>query len=175
MRIGSFRSFLILARIRKSFFESRSAKGFDRRAIGLVVGSLEDVGHARVGGDARHVLSHGARVGFAFDHAGAGDQEKRIAAAEAERVQTRSRELRSFRNSVKIAQTSAVRGIRTRKANAQTLSKAKGCRRKPSDARLQARRLHCYAVACGATPTACARCDSLAGATCFSCARGPRR
>ena len=53
-----------------------AAKAFDAGAVGLVVAGFEDEGDAEVGGDALQGVGHGADVGFAFDDAGAGDEEE---------------------------------------------------------------------------------------------------
>ena len=71
----------------ETFFGAGAAEGFGGGAICFVVGGFEDVGDAGVGGDFRDGLGHFARVGFGFDDAGAGDEEKRILAAEAQRVE----------------------------------------------------------------------------------------
>ena len=81
MRTGTFRS--DFREDAKAFFGARAAEGFRGRAIGLVVGGLKDVGHARVGGDFCDGFGHFSRVGFGFDHARAGDDKEWILAAEA--------------------------------------------------------------------------------------------
>ena len=66
--------FLIFAEDAQTFLQSRAAIGRDRGAVGLVVGSFENVGHAQIGGDCAQTLGHAHRVSFAFDHARPGDQ-----------------------------------------------------------------------------------------------------
>src|SRR5260370_193470 len=52
------------------------AEGFDGGAVRLVVGGLEDVRHAEVGGDALDGLGHLAGMLLGLDDAGAGDEEE---------------------------------------------------------------------------------------------------
>ena len=59
----------------QAFRGSRAAKRFQRRAVGLVIGGLENIRYAAIGGDARDLLGHRAGVGFAFNHARPGNQE----------------------------------------------------------------------------------------------------
>ena len=60
----------------RAFGEAGTAEAGDRGAIGLVIGSLEDVGDAEVAGDALNGIGHEARVLLAFDDARAGDEEE---------------------------------------------------------------------------------------------------
>ena len=61
---------------RDAFDESGAAEAGERGAVGLVVGGLEDVGDAKVGGDALDGVGHGADVRLALYDAGSGDEEK---------------------------------------------------------------------------------------------------
>ena len=71
----------------QAFGKSWTAKGFDGRTIGFVVGGFEDVRHAGIGGNFGDTFSHGTRVRFGFNDARAGNEKERIASAEAQRAE----------------------------------------------------------------------------------------
>jgi hypothetical protein len=71
----------------QAFLEAGTAKGFYRGAVGFVIGGFEDVGNAGVGGNFGYSFRHFARMRFAFDDAGAGDEKERVADAEAQRAE----------------------------------------------------------------------------------------
>jgi hypothetical protein len=59
-----------------AFAQPRPAKAGDRGAVGLVIRGFEDVGDAQVSGDPLNTLGHGARMRFALNDTGAGDEEQ---------------------------------------------------------------------------------------------------
>ena len=99
VRIGSFKSDLILPRMRKAFREARSAKSFHGGAVGFVVGGFEDVGDAAVGGNFGDFFRHFSGVRFVFDDARSGYQKERVAKSEAQRAESNvvSGDHRSYR------------------------------------------------------------------------------
>ncbi len=60
----------------RAFDEAGATEAADAGAVGFVVAGFEDVGDVEIGGDALDGLSEGAGVGFAFEDAGAGDEEE---------------------------------------------------------------------------------------------------
>src|SRR6266436_10012793 len=84
---GQFQFRLDFAENAQTFLQTRAAESFYRGAIGFVVGGFEDVGNSGIGGDLGNFFRHDPRVYFAFNHARARDQKKRIAAAEAQRTE----------------------------------------------------------------------------------------
>ena len=64
-----------------AFGESRTTEALHAGAVGFVIAGLEDVGNAHIRGYALDGVCHEARVLFAFDDAGAGD-EKELACAD---------------------------------------------------------------------------------------------
>jgi hypothetical protein len=72
----------------QAFGKAGAAEGLHGGSVGLVVGSLENVGHAAVGGNFGNFFSHFAGVGFVFNDAGSGYQEKRVADSEAQRAES---------------------------------------------------------------------------------------
>lgn len=68
----------------QAFFEARAAEGFDRGAIGFVVGGFEDIGDAAISRDFGDIFRHVSSMGFTFDDARASDEKKRIAASQAQ-------------------------------------------------------------------------------------------
>src|SRR2546422_2774738 len=73
-----------LAENPQTLFQSRPAKRIYRRAIRLVVRSLENVRHAAIVGSAGDALGDGAYMRFAFHHARPRDQKQWLTGAEAE-------------------------------------------------------------------------------------------
>jgi hypothetical protein len=86
-RNGHLQVVLDLSEDAQSFLESRAPKRLDGGAIRLVVRSLVDVGHPRIGGDSRHLLGDFSRMCFALNNARPSDQKKRISAAQAKRAE----------------------------------------------------------------------------------------
>ena len=68
----------------QTFRKPRASIRLFRRAIGLVIGSLENKRHLGVSGDFREPLGHHQRVLFAFNDARSGNQEQRLVAADAD-------------------------------------------------------------------------------------------
>ncbi len=66
----------------KALRQARAAVGRHRRAVGLVVGRLEDQRHAELGRSGGKELGHHGRVRLAFDHARSRDQDQRRAPAD---------------------------------------------------------------------------------------------
>ncbi len=60
----------------RTFAQAGTAKAGDGGAVGLVVGSLKDVRHAEIGGNASDAFRHASGVGFGFNDARAADKEK---------------------------------------------------------------------------------------------------
>ena len=83
LRMGIPVCFLYSRENAQAFFQLRTAKGGDRRAIGFVVRRFENVRDAQFCGDGAQAFGHARRVSFAFDHARSGDQEKGRVGAEA--------------------------------------------------------------------------------------------
>jgi hypothetical protein len=63
---------------------ARPAVGADAGAVGLVVAGLEDERDAQLARDLHQASRHLGRMGGALDDAGAGDEEERLAATQAE-------------------------------------------------------------------------------------------
>ncbi len=59
-----------------AFNQPWPAEALHAGAVGLVVAGLEDVRHAKIGGDALNALRHAPRMIFRLDHARPGNQEK---------------------------------------------------------------------------------------------------
>ena len=71
----------------QAFVEAEPTNGLARAAVGLVVGRLEDVGHAQAGADFLHPAGDVDAQLLGFCRAGSGDQEDRLAQAGLEAAQ----------------------------------------------------------------------------------------
>ena len=79
---GHARAFLDSAKDAHTFAETRSAIGGNLRAVGLIVGGFENIGHAQIGSNRGKTIGHVRGVRFALDHARARDNEQRRTFAE---------------------------------------------------------------------------------------------
>src|SRR5215471_1221322 len=59
-----------------AFLQSRAAEALDRSSIGLVVGSLKDVGQVLAARDLGDCFGHLEGVLFTLDYAGSGDEDE---------------------------------------------------------------------------------------------------